>query len=94
MRPCLTCGVPTPETRCRPCELARQRGRNAKPERVELYGRGYQVRRKQLLKYATHCARCGVGLVRSKTDGRGATYDHATNSVQCRSCNSSARRNI
>lgn len=93
MRPCLDCNEPTYETRCRACEAHRQRLRNAKPERAQ-YAGGYQAFRKRLLKYATHCAKCGGVLVRSKTSPQGATYDHATNSVQCRSCNSSGRRNV
>lgn len=94
MRLCLDCHRPTAETRCRACEKARQRVRNAKPERVALYGGDYQARRKQLFKYATHCSKCGVVLVRSKTSPQAKTYDHATDSIRCRSCNSSARRNI
>lgn len=94
-RPCLDCGQLTrnPGGRCRPHELAHQRARNHKTERQNLYGGTYQTRRKQLLKYATHCARCGIALVHSNTNPAGKTYDHATNSVVCRSCNSSGRRN-
>lgn len=93
-RPCLDCGIPThnPGGRCRPHELAHQRTRNNGTGR-RLYSGKYQTFRKQALAYATHCARCGNPLVRSKTSPAGATYDHATNSVLCRSCNSSQRRN-
>lgn len=92
MRPCLDCGIPTHGTRCPEHERAKQRVRNARADR-SIYAGGYQAFRKQVLKYATHCARCGIALVRSKTSARGATFDHDTSTVLCRSCNSSQRRN-
>lgn len=94
-RPCLDCGIPTrnPGSRCRPHQLAWDRVRNHKPDR-RLYSGTYQAFRKQALAHATNCARCGTTLIRSKTSPAGATYDHATDSVLCRSCNSSRRRDI
>lgn len=92
MRPCLDCGTPTHDTRCPTHEKARQRVRNARTGRA-IYAGSYQAFRRNVLKYATHCARCGVALVRSKTSAHGATYDHDTNTVLCRACNSSQRRN-
>ena len=91
-RPCIECGALTTGTRCRPHELAHQRARNNSTGRRQ-YAGTYQAFRKQALAYATHCARCGTPLIRSKTSPDGATYDHATDSVLCRSCNSSQRKN-
>jgi hypothetical protein len=93
LRPCLDCGTPTrnPGSRCRPHELAHQRARNEK--RKALYGGSYPRLRRQLLERATHCPRCGIRLVRSQTAVNGATYDHTTDLVLCRSCNSSQRKN-
>ena len=91
-KPCLSCGVLSTRTRCRPCELAHQRNRNRQTNRA-LYTGTYAAFRRQALAHATHCAKCGHELVRSATAANGATYDHATDSVLCRSCNSSQRRN-
>jgi hypothetical protein len=60
MRPCLTCGTPTPNTRCPNCEHTKQRQRNA--ARGDRYGAQHRATRKA---WAPHiatgtilCARC------------------------------------
>lgn len=94
LRPCLVCGLRTRTTapRCGPHEREYQRRRNTNPRRQALYGGAYPTQRRQALANATLCPRCGVDLIRSRTARNGATWDHEHGQVECRSCNSSHRR--
>lgn len=85
LRPCLDCGTRTrnPGSRCRSCELAHQRARNA--ARKAQYGGTWAATSRRARRARPICARCG------RTDD--LTLDHETGQVECRSCNSSHRRN-
>lgn len=92
-RPCLTCGILTRSTtsRCGPHEREHQRQRNA--ARKALYAGPYIAQRRKALAGATLCPLCGVDLIRSRTARNGATWDHEHSQIECRSCNSSHRKN-
>lgn len=69
--------------RCYPCHLARERARNT--ARRNLYGGAWRATSKRARKAVGHCVRCGTTA--------DLTLDHETGQVECRSCNSSHRRN-
>lgn len=94
-RPCLGCGTPTrnPAGRCRPCEQAKQRTRNAQPHRRAYNDTDYRTARRDARqgRYGP-CVDCGhwddltldhvVPLI---LGGR----NHPSNwVVRCRPCNS------
>ena len=83
-RPCLTCGTLTrnPGSRCRPCEQAHQRTRNQ--TRTQYTGT-WQATSRRARKAQPWCSICGA-----TSD---LTLDHEHGQVECRSCNSSHRRN-
>lgn len=93
-KPCLVCGILTRSTtsRCGPHEREHQRARNQTKRRQDLYGGPYQTARRKALAGATLCPICGVNLIRSRTARNGATWDHQHSRIECRSCNSSHRR--
>lgn len=83
-RPCLGpgCGALTrnPGGRCRPCEQAHQKTRNAnRPQ----YAGTWQATSKRARKEQPWCSVCGTT--------QNLTLDHETLSVQCRACNSAHR---
>ena len=83
LRACLLCGARTrdPGPRCRPCEQAFQRRRN----RARLQYQGtWKGASKRARRAQPWCSRCGT-----TTD---LTLDHEHGQVECRSCNSSHRR--
>lgn len=84
LRICVTCGARyrTDGSRCRPCELAHQRARNAaRPQYAGTWPAYSRARRKA----QPWCSICGaVG---------DTTVDHDTDLVMCVHCNSSRRRN-
>jgi hypothetical protein len=60
-RPCLVCGKLSPNTRC---ETHRKQHDNTRYARRGTstqrgYGHAYRVRRAEMVKTATHCAKCG-----------------------------------
>lgn len=84
LRICLTCQKRHHEDgpRCYPCEQARQRARNAsRPQ----YAGAWRATSRRARKAIPYCARCGTTA--------DLTLDHETGQVECRSCNSSHRRN-
>lgn len=85
VRPCLDCGLRTRTTaaRCGPCERARQRRRNA--ARSQLYDTDHRRLSRLARLVCPWCCICGT-----TTD---LTWDHEHRQVECRSCNSSHRRN-
>lgn len=95
MRPLRIClGLPdqpcvdrtrNPGGRCRPCEQEFQRRRNALERRREYRTAAYQRRSRLARARQPWCSICG-----STVD---ATWDHEHRQVECRSCNSSHRRN-
>lgn len=91
VRPCIECGrcTRTTTSRCAAHEREFQRRRN----RVRVQYQGAWKRDSAAARRAvTHCPRCGVVLIKSKTARNGSTFDHETGRVECRSCNSSHRR--
>ncbi len=84
-RPCLNCGQLTrnPAGRCRPCELRHQKARNEK--RKHLYGGDWAKRSKEARRAQPACVLCGTPFDLTLAPERGQ--------VECRSCNSSHRRN-
>lgn len=93
LRPCLGCQILTRSStgRCGVCETKLQKDRNQ--ARKALYAGPYIAHRRKALAGATLCPRCGIDLIRSRTARNGATWDHEHGQVECRSCNSSHRRN-
>lgn len=84
LRICLDCAKRHHEDgpRCYACHLARQRARNAaRPQ----YAGTWRATSKRARKAVGHCVRCGTTA--------DLTLDHETGQVECRSCNSSHRRN-
>ena len=83
LRPCLGCGALTrnPGSRCRPCEQAHQKLRN---ERRTQYAGTWRATSRRARKAQPWCSICGAQL--------DLTLDHEHGQVECRSCNSSHRR--
>lgn len=83
-KPCLDCGVPTrnPGGRCRPHELEHQRRRNQK--RTQYQGT-WPATSRRARRAQPWCSICGTT--------QDLTLDHEHGQVECRSCNSSHRRN-
>lgn len=83
-RPCLNCGTPTrnPNSRCRPCEQQHQRDRNQR--RTQYHG-DWATISKQARLAQPYCSLCGTT--------KDLTLDHEHQQVECRTCNSSHRRN-
>lgn len=86
LRSCLECGTITRTTqpRCGPCERSRQRRRNTR--RATLYDTDHRKQSKAARKAQPWCSICG-----RQTN---LTWDHEHQQVECRSCNSSHRRNV
>ena len=84
LRPCLDCGRRTHTTspRCGPCDRAHQRARNA--ARAALYDTAHRRQSKAARKAQPWCSLCGITA--------DLTWDHEHRQVECRSCNSSHRR--
>lgn len=76
-------------SRCKWCQKEWNRRRNALRDQ---YHGAWRAASRKARAGATNCARCGVALVKSNRSPRGATLDHETGTVECRSCNSSHRR--
>ena len=87
LRICLDCGTPhrNDGPRCCPCSLARERRRNQDPRRQALYGGTHRAASRRARRAIGHCAVCGATA--------DLTFDHEHGQVECRSCNSSHRRN-
>lgn len=85
LRRCLDCGdtYRVGNSRCRPCELVKQRRRNA--QRTQYQG-GWSRTSTAARRAQPWCSVCGT-----RTD---LTLDHEHGQVECRSCNSSHRRNV
>lgn len=92
-RLCLDCGAThtRPDPRCRRCYLDRQRARNA--TRAGFYDTAH--RRLSEVARIVHpwCAICGATKAELDATGEVLTWDHEHRQVECRSCNSSHRRN-
>lgn len=84
LRSCLDCGLRTRTTapRCGPCERSRQRRRNAARSQ---YAGAWRATSRTARRRQPWCSICGT------TDD--LTLDHEHAQVECRSCNSSHRRN-
>lgn len=88
---CLDCGVRCHPTRwaggrCPPCDRRRQRARN---RRRTQYQGDWQRRSREARRAEPWCHRPGCPAPLTCN----LTYDHETGTVECRSCNSSHRRN-
>lgn len=82
-RPCLVCGKPAQSTRCPTHEAERQQVRNAsRPQ----YSGAWRALSRKARRQQPWCTRCG------RRDD--LTLDHQTGTVECRSCNSSHRRDV
>lgn len=83
---CADCGGRHREdgARCRPCSLAHQRARNA--TRAAYYDATHRRHSRQARRAQPWCSICGGKL--------NLTWDHEHGQVECRSCNSSHRRNV
>lgn len=89
LRPCLTCSRLTraAQGRCAPCEAERQHRRNQ--IRTQYQGAWRSTSKKartQAIAEGTGCALCGTL--------EDLCLDHEHGQVECRSCNSSHRRNV
>lgn len=82
MKPCLQCAVPTDGTYCLGCRRARDRDRNRR--RLQ-YAGAWQTISRAARAAQPWCSICGTQL--------DLTLDHEHAQVECRSCNSSHRRN-
>lgn len=84
LRTCIDCGARyrTGDSRCRPCELARHRKRNA--SRTQYQG-AWRKTSAAARRAQPWCSVCGTP--------NDLTLDHEHGVVECRSCNSSHRRN-
>lgn len=91
MKPCLQCAVPTDGTYCLGCRRARDRDRNK--QRLQYAGAWPATRRAAYPPPGSPCPICSVPMIRSQTARNGMTLDHEHAQVECRSCNSSHRRN-
>lgn len=90
LRPCLDCGNPTFNTRCLPCNSARNRTRNANPRRQQRYGGDWPKQARQAIAThrATHGDVCpGWGRTPHNVPPTVWTCDHDLGPL-CRSCNS------
>lgn len=84
LRICVDCGARhrLAGARCRPCELTHQRARNAaRPQ----YAGSWASTSRRARRAIGQCVRCGTTA--------DLTFDHEHGQVECRSCNSSHRRN-
>lgn len=84
-RPCLDCRLATRSItgRCGPCQRTRDRQRNAR--RAGYYDTIHRRRSEHARRCQPWCSICGTTA--------DLTFDHEHNQVECRSCNSSHRRN-
>lgn len=84
--PCIDCGARTrnPGGRCRPCYLKHEKARNE--ARRALYGGSWAKTSRAARRAQPCCVLCG-----SPFD---LTLDHEHRQVECRSCNSSHRKNV
>lgn len=75
-KPCLDCGTLSPDSRCRPCALGRERERDQRRGTRQQRGLDttYDRNRRILLAEAQVCAVCG----RPGTDGDPLTAGHIT----------------
>jgi hypothetical protein len=88
LKTCLDCGARhnEPGPRCRPHHLAHQRTRNAsRPQ----YAGAWRTTSRRARQAEPWCHRPGC----PNPFTRDLTFDHETETVECRSCNSSHRRN-
>lgn len=85
LRHCLDCQILTRSTtsRCGPCQRNREKTRNA--ARKDLYGGTWYATSRRARKNQPWCSVCGAETQ--------LTLDHERWQVECRSCNSSHRRN-
>lgn len=85
-KPCIECGAlhRNPGPRCGPHERTHQRNRNQ--ARKPLYGGTWQALSRRARALQPWCSVCGT-----RTN---LTLDHERMQVECRSCNSSHRRNV
>ena len=82
LRPCLDCGARTRRTRCPRCESDWNRRRNAR--RTQYQG-AWAATSRRARQAQPWCSICGTLF--------DLTLDHEHGQVECRSCNSSHRRN-
>jgi 5-methylcytosine-specific restriction enzyme A len=90
VRPCLSCGRPTPKTRCPEC--AREQERSRRPSyRARGYDAEYQRNRKLLLAQYPTCAICGNAAATTADHivprSEGGSNDIANLRPACAKCN-------
>jgi hypothetical protein len=97
LRPCLSCGVLTTQTRCSDCRSTRNRARGSSTQRE--YDSRYRTERDRVVSEATHCETCGEPFTEDNpaTGGHRRDRRHGGGTddgimAQCARCNYGWRR--